>query len=283
MSLVFSESTFPSFLSFLPLIFRQVRRLASGSYHDILESGKLNRSSRFFQAVPVGGNMTRVPLLVAIMVIVAAPVLADLDTVSCSGVKITRETDPAPNLQDICPALAHGKEILAGMGLKLPASLQISFKQKPYTDEICRARCIGYYDGRTKKLYLPGYKSVRQIPQESSLFNGEITSEIWESYLVHELAHVAVQQTAGAGKPLCIASEYIAAVAQILALSADDRNTLLKQYGLTGFSGDRDITLTYYLIDPGKFAVNSYLHYRKLADGPAYVRQILSNDLSCDD
>lgn len=222
------------------------------------------------------------PQLMAIMLIVATPALADQETLFCSEVRITRETDTAQDWKDICPALANGKEILSAMGLKLPATLQISFQRKPYTNDICQAKCVGYYDGSVNKLYLPGYKKEWHLQQDSGLFNGEISAGIWESYLIHELAHAAAKQMAATGIQLCVASEYIAAVAQIHALSEADRDAVLKQYNLGGFSGDRDITLTYYLIDPGRFAVNSYLHYRKLEDGPAYIRKILRNGLSCD-
>ena len=226
--------------------------------------------------------MNRVPQILALMLIVATPVQADRKTVSCSGVRITSEADSAQDWKAICPALAHGKEILTAMGLKLLATLQISFQRKPHTDDICQAKCVGYYDGSINKLYLPGYKTAWHLQQDSGLFSGEITAGIWESYLIHELAHAAAKQNATAGIQLCVASEYIAAVAQILALPEVDRHAVLKRYNLGGFSGDRDITLTYYLIDPGKFAVNSYLHYRKLEDGPAYIRNILHNGLSCD-
>lgn len=226
--------------------------------------------------------MHPIPLLTALLVTVATPALADRETVTCSGVRVTLETDSARDWQDICPVLARGREIMAKLGLQLPKALRLSFQRKPYSDRVCQTRCIGYYDGHNKKLYLPGYKTERRLQQQEALFTGELTSGIWESYLIHELAHATAQQEASPGRSLCIASEYIASVAQILSLTTADRNRLLQRYDLAGFSGDRDITLTYYLIDPGKFSVNSYLHYHKLPDGPAFVRQILSSGLDCD-
>ena len=59
------------------------------------------------------------------------------------------------------------------------------------------------------------------------------------------------------------ASEYIAAVAQLETLSATLQTRLRENYrGLEGFAAASEISITYFLLDPARFAVKSWLHYR---------------------
>ena len=212
------------------------------------------------------------------------PALAYGVIVYCPGLEITLETENKSDADILCNTIDTGRTVLSALGLELPARLSISFSHDPIVNNLCQSKCIGFYDARYNIIFLPDYKSLQYKSQQASLFiNEAVTSIIWESYLIHELAHAAVQSTILPETSMCIACEYIASVAQLEAMPTIERDKILDYYkDLHGFVGNEEITLTYYLIDSARFIVNSYLHYHRPENGPHFIEQILIDGLSCD-
>lgn len=217
-------------------------------------------------------------------VLAAIPALAHGWMLSCADLELHVETDEKREVAGICRAVKLGRDVLSRLGLDLPKKLAISFAHKPVNNELCQSKCIGFFDVRAKKIYIPDYKSATHAAEHTSIFVSEaVTPVVWDSYLVHELAHAAVQNSIVPGVPICIASEYVASVAQLEAIPAIERKKILDHYGdLQGFTADNQITVTYYLMDPARFIVNSYLHYQRPENGPAFIKRILRDGLSCD-
>lgn len=228
--------------------------------------------------------MNAISKFLILIILVFMPALTYGGTITCADLEIAVETDEKRDADSICRTVKNGRDILFALGLKLPKSLTISFSHKPVINDLCQSKCVGFYDARANKIFLPDYKSATYSSQHSSLFiNEEVTPIIWDSYFVHELTHAAVQYTIVKGTPMCIASEYIAAVAQLEAMPTLERVKILDHYSdLHGFAGTDDITLIYYLMDSAKFIVNSYLHYKRPENGPQFIKQILRDGLSCD-
>lgn len=106
---------------------------------------------------------------------------------------------------------------------------------------------------------------------------------IWGSYVIHELAHAASQKKFVPGVSICTANEYIAAVVQISTLPSGERKTIMRNYPeVAGFDKKEEITMAYYMLDPSKFMLNSYLHYSKPENGLKFIRRLFIEGLPDD-
>jgi hypothetical protein len=229
--------------------------------------------------------MNRASKFIIVLVVFIMPTLAYGWTVSCSDSRITVQADIKNDAESVCNTTSSVRKTFSSMGLKLPERLTIRLSHELPHNEICHFKCIGLFEANTNSIFLLDYESTHQSSKHSPLFiNEEMAPALWLSYIIHELAHAAIQNTVTPGTPLCIASEYIASVAQLEALPATERNKILNDYSdIHGFVKNEEITLLYDLIDPGKFIVNSYLHYHRPENGPSFIKKILRDGLSCDE
>lgn len=227
-------------------------------------------------------NTTLMAIIYSILI--STPTIVLGWTGSCTDTNIVVHANNKQDSQTVCYHLDRGRAILAAMGLMVPKVFTINLTHKLPTNEVCHMQCIGFYDVKANVIHLLDYEAARRLTHYSQLYaNEDMSTALWGSFMVHELAHVAVANTTVNKKPLCLANEYIASVAQIEALPDKVRGSILRNYReLRGFEKTDEMTLTYCMIDPGKFIVNSYLHYRKPENGLLFIKQILREGLSCD-
>lgn len=211
------------------------------------------------------------------------PMLAYGSSTSCADSELTVQSEKETLVEHICSIVKVGRNILDSMGLTLPKHLTITVSHTLPDNNLCQLKCFGVFDTKTGEISLLDYDSASRLAQKSPLFiNEKMRPELWDSYVIHELAHASVQNTTRPETSLRIISEYIASVAQMESLSSIEREKILNDYkDLNGFERHEEINMTYYLIDPGKFIVKAYRHYHSQENGPSFVKQILRDGLSC--
>lgn len=107
--------------------------------------------------------------------------------------------------------------------------------------------------------------------------------ELYDSFIVHELAHALYFQTVN-GKPQCrAANEYIASSMQIAFLTEESRDAFLDSFGpLPDGSLDRFNEFVLAL-DPLTFSANAYLHFIRPENGCQFIRQVISREVTFPD
>ncbi|MBK7792077.1 MAG: hypothetical protein IPJ62_05855 [Betaproteobacteria bacterium] len=133
------------------------------------------------------------------------------------------------------------------------------------------------YETGSHAIVLLGYAATARAtppgPAEGSAAAGRA---VWRSYVVHELAHAAIHLSCVSTCPRRAVHEYVAAVAQYATFRRTFGRTssAVSATSLLGGS-EAEISDTYYAVDPGRFAVKSYLHYRQPQAGPEFVRRLV--------
>lgn len=177
----------------------------------------------------------------------------------------------------ICVAVRTAAAFLRTIGVEIPAGLFIvTAANWPAMDQ---THVLAEYDCRTHAVRIVSLDQALAGNPGLSALGAPMTPSLWRSSLVHEIVHAAVHQMRSCTLRTLVMTEYIAAVAQLLALADQDRAMVLSHYGdLTGFDDPDQISETYYAIDPARFAVNAYLHYRKPGNGAKFIRTLFQKD-----
>jgi hypothetical protein len=189
-----------------------------------------------------------------------------------SGVVVTGASDI--EVREVCRGVSELGGFLASIGIALPAAVTVRVVGGEGAPAL-EAGAVGHYDGpRHEVLMRPcgevAAQTVRRPPEAAS--EGERT--VWRSYVVHELAHAAIHASCTFVRRA--AHEYVAVVAQYLSLPDELRAAMLARHpDVEPFARESEISDVYYEIDPQRFAVKSWLHYRQPQGGPAFVRELL--------
>lgn len=169
-----------------------------------------------------------------------------------------------------------------GMGLPLKRGLVVlpSDGRLPATE----GHPLGQFDPKTSQIRVLPYAVALDNWRESHAgFGVAFSRAMWRGFVAHEAAHAVADQYFAAGIERQSASEYIAAVVQLSSLPQATREEILARHaGIAGWNSVVEITLTYYLLDPARFAVKSYRHYLALApdERRLFVERMLQKGLS---
>lgn len=189
-----------------------------------------------------------------------------------SGVVVSGASDT--DVQEICRGVSELRGFLASIGIALPAAVTVRVAGGEAAPAL-EAGAVGHYDGARHEVLMRSCgevaaQTVPRLPEASS--DGE--RAVWRSYVVHELAHAAIHASCTNARRA--AHEYVAVVAQFLSLPDALRAAILARHpDVEPFGREDEISDVYYEIDPQRFAVKSWLHYRQPQGGPAFVRQLL--------
>lgn len=228
---------------------------------------------------PFCRNWREMALIVFLLLIVAPLTVSDAE-IRCMNSGITVEAKKATSIDAVCGSIETANDSLESIGLELPGDLHIMLHNELPQNVL--SHTIGYYDSRRNEIQLLDYDAtVRASKLAPPAFGVDTDFSIWRSYLIHELAHAAAHKKFKIGVSQCTASEYIAAVTQITALPPAERHKILANYSeVTGFEKAEEITMAFYMLDPGRFAINAYLHYLKQGNGVQFINRLLEEGLS---
>lgn len=226
--------------------------------------------------MPIRATPSRAALL-ALLLLVVAPVPAATQPCGDSGVVVIAE---APDDRaEACAAVAGAIPFLRGAGLApLPPTTIRLVGAIPGNGT---GHSLGRYDARAAEIVLLDPAAAIAASHASApAFGVPMSPALWRSYVVHELAHAAAERHFAPRARSLVASEYIAAVAQLATLPDDERRVILARYADTeAYGRPREISELYYYMDPCRFAVKCYLHYLRPENGDAFVRRVLSRGL----
>jgi hypothetical protein len=193
------------------------------------------------------------------------------------GIVVVAEA-PADREQ-ACAAVEDAIPFLRGAGLTPPPPTTIRLVEAIPGNGT--GHSLGRYDARTGEIVLLSPAAAVAAAQcGSPAFGIPMSPALWRSYVVHELAHAAAERHFAPRARSLVASEYIAAVAQLATLPEGERGVILEQYADTEpYTRPREMSELYYFMDPCRFAVKCYLHYLQPGNGDAFVRHVLDRGL----
>lgn len=215
------------------------------------------------------------PLFVSLATAIPAPAAE----FPCVGTTVDIEGGDERDRRAACDAVREGMAFLETVGISLGEQIRlILVSRAPATSS---EDAIGSYDPRRGEITMLEYAAALDGSRRCATpFGHPFSLTLWRSYVVHEVAHAAAHRQFAHRVPHMLASEYIASVAQMATLTPHQRERLFTVYPeLSGFEHAAEISFGYYLLDPGRFTVNAYLHYMRPENGREFIARLLREGL----
>ena len=184
-------------------------------------------------------------LLVILLLLFAAAGTA-APRVVCRVEGVTLFSDQLEDGEAACEAAGTAIEFMRGHDFRADARLTISVVDRPLT--LHGVEVTGTYDSRRFHVEVPDFSQVQLMAQRHPPFRLPMSRALWQSFVVHEVAHA-------------VAHEYIACVAQLAILPEALRDRLLGSFNNAPFQHDREISQIFLELNPEVFAVKAYRHF----------------------
>jgi hypothetical protein len=180
----------------------------------------------------------------------------------------------------ICDAAAETRAFFRAHGVDIRHSIRIRAGVLP-TDPTLRH--IGSYSLTSKTIRLLGLTPAELRIANSTLFGLPLNDTLYQSIVVHELAHAVADQHFVSSRPSLVAQEYIAYVAQLSTMDPATREQILKANRRAPYTDISEMSSTYYAMNPSGFGIKAYLHFISLDDPGQFLRGLLSGDIAPDE
>lgn len=179
---------------------------------------------------------------------------------------------------DACRGASAAIEFFAALGLKTdePISIEIMQRLPAPASEIA----AGCYLQPQRRILLLTYA---RFEANRTWFNVPIDRELYQTVATHEVAHALAFCNFRIAKPTVHAAEYIAYVVAFASMSPALREMALAATPGEGFTNTAQISDVIYSLDPMRFAAESYRHYVKPGNGPAFLRAVLAGSALTDE
>lgn len=228
--------------------------------------------------------MTRLPGFIFAAVLLAAGSSAyaatdgPAETLRCPGLAPDVLVDAGLSHDATLVCSGAGRAIRFFQQLDLPVLRNIHFHLHPTLPRHDAAH-VGYFDARSHRIDFLTYAACVEQCATQPPFKLPMNEELFVGFAAHETTHALVDEIT-AGRPISrIAHEYLAYIVQLSTMAPAMRNDLLQGYDFPGFEHARQISLTYYALDPCAFGVKAYRHYMALPDPAGFLRGLLDGKI----
>ena len=193
------------------------------------------------------------------------------ETLHCGAGNVTVHAADARDSKTVCEGASDAVRFLGGIGLDVGSEIQIQVVEQ--LPGVVGLNAAGCYVRSEHCVYAP----------ESTVYNrqnagrrGAVSLIPYRSLTAHEMAHAIAENNFAVSRPTVQAHEYIASVTMFSTMPTAARAQLLSELPGDGFDAEEQISATLYLLAPHWFAAQSYRHYNRPENGPAFLRQVLA-------
>lgn len=195
-------------------------------------------------------------------------------SLQCSKDSVAFEFETSEGLEYICEKTTKVIRFLESIDLQVTDCITIKLVDD-FPAEVPQ-NLFGYYVPRTHEVSVLTYSRAKNFASEKPHFGSKMTKDMWSSFASHELAHAIIDQNKDRISPSRLAEEYIACITQLTTLEPEDLNNFLEAYGdVDAYLSIDEMSDTYYLLDPNRFAVKCYRHYLALNDPKQFIGQLI--------
>ena len=122
-----------------------------------------------------------------------------------------------------------------------------------------------------------GFIALREHRQPHGVSDGVVAGHGVVEQDHDAVAHAVIHQNLGGQKLPFAAHEYLAYAVQLSTLSAPNRERILARFPGAAFTELEQVSEIVLGLDPDRFAVKAYQHFRKLDDQDAVLRRLLAD------
>lgn len=183
----------------------------------------------------------------------------------------------APNamqVKTICDAGSRALEVLDRYGLQ--PKRQITFEVIDKVIENHGYSAYGSYDSRDDRIRLMSLVSILLSSAEPKMYGEPFDRVHYLGAIAHEVAHAVVQHNLPAPLLSAAPQEYLAHSVQLAVLPEARRSAIIHAINISPWESGDAISEIYMALEPGRFAVKSYLHLTSCDDPIGFVHTLLN-------
>jgi len=212
-------------------------------------------------------------ILMAAFLMPGLTLSAQKETNRCKDSNVVVAYDNVEDYELVCKALNDVIGVAKKIGLREELPVQITF-----VDKLTIAHAgthIALFNSATMQVQVLSREACIRSFKDEVIFGLELDTELYKSMIIHELAHVLAWQNRGLKPIRREMHEYFAYAIQLALLDETHRSRVILSNDVPAFSDRSEITELYYLLNPHFFAVKSYLHFKNIENGWAYLWSML--------
>lgn len=193
----------------------------------------------------------------------------------CSDTVVTFTYIDQSDLKCLCSTTAAALGFLESLDLKPANNITINLTTEVPAGQ--EHHHFGTYDFKKQDVNILSYPEVMAKPAETrKVFGLNLDEELWCSIAAHELAHVVIRSSMNHQLRTHTADEYLAYVTQLQGLTPSTRAKIRERFPeVTAYRSTDEMSETYFLLAPNKFALKSYLHFITLEQPKKFIHQMI--------
>jgi hypothetical protein len=176
----------------------------------------------------------------------------------------------------ICDAADETRAFFRAHGIDIKRSIHVRASDRQADPVLPH---IGAYTLASKTVRLIGLAQAGHQVPENTLFGLPLNATLYQSVVVHELAHAVANQHFADSRPSLVAQEYIAYAAQLSTMEPATRQRILTSNKLPPYKSIDEMSSIYYAMNPNGFGIKAYLHFVSLDDPGRFLRRLLAGDI----
>jgi len=193
------------------------------------------------------------------------------ETLHCRSGNVLVHAANARDAETVCEGAGDAVGFLAGIGLDVAAEIQVQVVEQLPPE--AGSNAAGCYVRSERYVYVP---AATVYDRQKAGRGGALGLIPYRSLIAHEMAHAIADNNFAVPRPTIQAHEYIASVTMFSTMPVAERASLLDMLPGDGFDAEEQISATLYLLAPHWFAAQSFRHYNRKDNGPAFLRRVLA-------
>src|SRR5512139_795056 len=186
-----------------------------------------------------------------------------------SGVRVI-----AADTRDFRDACNGAQAAIAFFGAyRLHATEPLVLDVTPVMPAEAGSTAVGCYLEQQKRVFMLPYA---EFSKQKTWFDLPIDRHLYRSLAAHEVAHAVAARNFTIPRPTIQAKEYVAYVATFATMDIPLRERVLRALPGDGFASEDKITAIFYMFEPMRFGAESYRHYMRPENGPAFLQSVLA-------
>ena len=177
---------------------------------------------------------------------------------------------------EICAGAEKAIAFLGQFELRPRRPIRIEIVDRPIDENVYVA--FGNYDAISDRIRLMSYAAIFSTLKNPQMYGEPFDRVHYSGVIAHEVAHAVIQDYIRDQRYSMAPQEYLAHATQLAVMPEERRKTIIKAMDVEPWQGGDSISHIYMALNPGKFAVKSYLHLMSLANQTAFVQILLNNN-----
>lgn len=176
----------------------------------------------------------------------------------------------------VCAATAKALEFLSGYDLYPKRAIRFQIVQRSILSEGYDA--FGSYDIHSEVINLMAYQAILDSVQHPEMYGEPFDETHYSGAVAHEVAHAVMHHNLMSKHISQAPQEYLAHATQLAVLTEGRRNAIISAMDVGPWESGDAISDVYMALEPGKFAVKSYLHLTTMAQPKSFIMILLKSN-----